>query len=90
MGVFGKAGWLARRRAKKVAALRSRLYALQAQLPYIRAFVKSLNVTMVEKPGYEADDIIGTLARLGEEKGYRIVIITGDKDFRQLISRNVS
>lgn len=63
---------------------------LQAQIPYIRAFVKGLNVTMIEKPGYEADDVIGTLARMGEENGYRIVIITGDKDFRQLISPNIS
>ncbi len=63
---------------------------LQVQIPYIRAFVEGLNVTMIEKPGYEADDIIGTLARVGEEKGYRVVIITGDKDFRQLISPNIS
>lgn len=63
---------------------------LQVQIPYIHDFVKGLNVTMIEKTGYEADDIIGTLARLWEEKGYRIVIITGDKDFRQLLSPNIS
>ena len=63
---------------------------LQAQIPYIRAFVKGLNVNMIEMAGYEADDIIGTLARMGEEKGLRVVIITGDKDFRQLISPNIS
>ncbi|MFC1533774.1 DNA polymerase I [Thermodesulfobacteriota bacterium] len=56
------------------------------QLPYIKSIIQGLNVKMFEKQGYEADDIIGTLARLGEEKDYRIVIVTGDKDFRQIIS----
>ena len=63
---------------------------LQVQIPYIRAFVKAMNVAMIEKEGYEADDVIGTLARLGEEKNFRIVIITGDKAFRQLISPRIS
>ncbi|MFZ7112816.1 MAG: 5'-3' exonuclease H3TH domain-containing protein, partial [Desulfatiglandales bacterium] len=63
---------------------------LQAQIPYIRAFVEGLNVGLIEMAGYEADDILGTLARMGEEKGLRVVIITGDKDFRQLISPDIS
>jgi DNA polymerase-1 len=63
---------------------------LIAQLPYIRAFVKGVNVRMIEKEGYEADDVIGTLARISEEAGYRVVIVTGDKDFRQLVSPGIS
>ena len=63
---------------------------LVVQLPYIKKFIKSLHVEMMEKEGFEADDIIGTLARLGEEKGFQVVIITGDKDFRQLISPKIS
>ena len=63
---------------------------LVAQLPYIKKFVRSLNVVMMEKEGFEADDIIGTMARQGDEKGFQVVIITGDKDFRQLISPRVS
>jgi DNA polymerase-1 len=63
---------------------------LVAQLPYIKEFVMSLNVVTLEKIGYEADDIIGTLARIGEEKEFQVVIITGDKDFRQLISPRIS
>ena len=63
---------------------------LVVQLPYIKKFLRSLNVVMMEKEGFEADDIIGTMARLGEEKAFRVVIITGDKDFRQLISPSVS
>ena len=63
---------------------------LVMQLPYIRAVVKGLNVKMIEKAGYEADDIIGTLARISEEQNFRVVIVTGDKDFRQLISPRIS
>ncbi|MFC1868624.1 DNA polymerase I [Thermodesulfobacteriota bacterium] len=60
------------------------------QLPYIKAIIQGLNMKVIEKTGYEADDIIGTLARLGEEKDFRIVIVSGDKDFRQIISRCTS
>ena len=63
---------------------------LVIQLSHIHEIVENLNILMIEKSGYEADDILGTLARLGGEKGYQVVIITGDKDFRQLISPRIS
>ena len=63
---------------------------MSAQVPVIKSIVKKLNIKMIEKEGYEADDIIGTLARLGEEKGFSVIMVTGDKDFRQLITPNVS
>ncbi|NIR18062.1 MAG: DNA polymerase I, partial [Desulfobacterales bacterium] len=63
---------------------------LVAQLPYIYAILKNLGLRTIEKEGYEADDVIGTLARKGEEQGYPILIVTGDKDFRQLISPKIS
>jgi DNA polymerase-1 len=63
---------------------------LVEQLPYIKAIIRGLNIRMIERSGYEADDIIGTLARLAEEKGYNVVIISGDKDFRQMISPRTS
>jgi DNA polymerase-1 len=63
---------------------------LVEQLSYIKDIVEGLNVKMLEKEGYEADDVIGTLARKGQEKGFRVVIVTGDKDFRQLISPHIS
>ena len=63
---------------------------LALQIPYIQAILKGLGVRTIEKEGYEADDIIGTLARMGEEKGFLIIIVTGDKDFRQLISPKIS
>ncbi|MBN2418707.1 MAG: DNA polymerase I [Deltaproteobacteria bacterium] len=60
------------------------------QLPYIKSIIQWLGVKMIEMPGYEADDIIGTLAKKGEEKGYNVVVVTGDKDFRQIISDKTS
>jgi len=60
------------------------------QIPVIKEIVTHLNLKMIEKEGYEADDIIGTLARVGEERGLEVVIVTGDKDFRQLISPRIS
>ena len=62
---------------------------LVVQLPYIKAVVRSLNIKLIEMEGYEADDIMGTLARKGEEKDFDVVMITGDKDFRQLISPHI-
>ena len=59
---------------------------MAAQIPVIKSIVKNLNIKMIEKQGYEADDIIGTLARVCGEKGWRVVMVTGDKDFRQLIT----
>ena len=63
---------------------------LVVQLPYIKRILQGLNVTMIEREGYEADDIIGTLARLGEEKDFFVIMVTGDKDFRQIISPQTS
>ncbi|MBE9569935.1 MAG: DNA polymerase I [Proteobacteria bacterium] len=59
---------------------------MAVQIPVIKSIVKNLNIKMVEREGYEADDIIGTMARVCEEKGLRVVMVTGDKDFRQLIT----
>ncbi len=61
---------------------------MATQIPVIKSIVKNLNIKMVEREGYEADDIIGTMARVCEEKGLRVVMVTGDKDFRQLITPN--
>ena len=63
---------------------------LVLQLPYIHAILKGLGIRTIEKEGYEADDVIGTLARMGEERDFLVVIVTGDKDFRQLISPQIS
>jgi len=62
---------------------------LVVQFPYIRAVVEGLGLAMIEKEGYEADDVIGTLARMAEEQGYKITVVTGDKDFRQILSPSI-
>lgn len=63
---------------------------MAVQLPVLKKVVKNLGLKMFELGGYEADDIIGTLARICEGKGFGVVMVTGDKDFRQVITPDVS
>ena len=56
------------------------------QYPRIVELVKAFRVPLLEMPGYEADDIIGTLARRAEKQGIETMMVTGDKDFMQLLS----
>ncbi|MBW1740393.1 MAG: DNA polymerase I [Deltaproteobacteria bacterium] len=63
---------------------------LAVQIPYIKQIVEGMNIPSLECEGYEADDIIGTVARTAEMKGFRVVMVTGDKDFKQLVSRRIS
>ncbi len=62
---------------------------LQLQMPNIRRMVKALNIPIVEVPGFEADDVLATIARRSEAAGAHCVIVSGDKDCRQLISDHV-
>jgi DNA polymerase-1 len=62
---------------------------LVEQLPRISQVVDALNIPRLELPGYEADDVIGTLARQGEKVGMNVWCVTGDKDFFQLVSDHV-
>ena len=63
---------------------------MAVQIPYIRQVVAGLNVKFLEKEGYEADDIIGTIAMLARDQGLNVVIVSGDKDFRQTLSGNTA
>ena len=63
---------------------------LAMQIPHIKAILKGLSVPAIEKEGFEADDVIGTLARRAEEADFKVVVVTGDKDFRQIISPRTS
>jgi len=56
----------------------------------IEQLLAAFRVPVVAVPGYEADDVIGTLARLGVEQGYQIIVVSGDKDFYQLIRPGVA
>ena len=59
---------------------------LLAQFSYTKDFIRALGISVVELPGYEADDILGTLSLMAENEGYITRILTGDKDSFQLIS----
>ncbi len=61
---------------------------LAMQMPLIKDVLRALNIEILEMEGYEADDIIGTVARIGEEAGIKPLIITGDKDALQLVTDN--
>ena len=63
---------------------------LLENIPYIKEIVKGLDIPVLEVPGVEADDVIGTLARQAEGDGADVVIVSPDKDFKQLLSDKVS
>lgn len=63
---------------------------LQAQIPHMKDVIQAFSIAAIEKPGFEADDIIGTLARQAEKDGLEVVIVSGDKDMCQLISQRVT
>ena len=62
---------------------------LAVQLPYVRRVCEAFGLPILEVPGFEADDVIATLARQAVEAGYKVVVVTGDKDFLQLVSDDV-
>jgi DNA polymerase-1 len=62
---------------------------LSAALPYIFKLILGFNIPVITSDGYEADDIIGTLAKKAEQKGYKVYCMTPDKDFAQLVSDNI-
>lgn len=57
--------------------------------PYIREIIQGFNIPILEKEGYEADDVIVTLAQKGAEKGFEVLMMTPDKDFGQAVSDNI-
>jgi len=58
-------------------------------IPYIKEIITGFRIPILELDGYEADDIIGTLAKRAEKKGFDVYMVTPDKDFGQLVSENV-
>ena len=62
---------------------------LAKQFPYFEPLVEAYNIFSIRVPGFEADDIIGTLALKGSKAGYHVVIVSGDKDMMQLVSPKV-
>ena len=62
---------------------------IATQLPYIDRLLDALNIHVIRKPGYEADDVIGTLAQQASREGFRTWMVTPDKDYEQLVSDDI-
>ncbi len=63
--------------------------AIRIAVPYIEEILKAMHIPIMVKEGYEADDVIGTLAKKAEKEGYKTYMVTPDKDFAQLVSENI-
>lgn len=62
---------------------------LRKSIPYIKSIIQGFNIPEFDVEGYEADDVIGTLAKKAEKKGYTVYMMTPDKDYAQLVSENI-
>jgi len=62
---------------------------IRKSIPYIRKIIEAFNIPIIEKEGFEADDVIGTLAKKAEKNGYTTFMMTPDKDYAQLVSDNI-
>jgi len=63
--------------------------AIKIAIPYIQALLKAMHIPIMEEAGFEADDLIGTLAKQAEKEGFQVFMVTPDKDFAQLVSENI-
>lgn len=62
---------------------------LREQVPLMKKVLKTMNIKVTELPGYEADDVLGTLAKRGEKENMKVSVITGDRDLLQLATDNI-
>ncbi len=62
---------------------------LRSQVPIMKDVLRAMKVTVLECPGYEADDVIGTLSRMGEKAGMKVSVLSGDRDLLQLATEQV-
>lgn len=62
---------------------------LAEQMPILKGLLRAMNITIIEKSGYEADDVLGTLAKRAEKEGLDVTILSGDRDTFQLTSKNI-
>jgi DNA polymerase-1 len=63
--------------------------AIKIAVPYIQQLLQAMHIPIIEKAGFEADDLIGTLAKQAEKEGFQVFMVTPDKDFAQLVSENI-
>jgi DNA polymerase I len=62
---------------------------IRSALPYIKEIIQNFGIPLIEKDGFEADDLIGTLAKKAEKNGYHIYMMTSDKDYAQVVSPHI-
>ncbi|MEX0988444.1 MAG: DNA polymerase I [Bacteroidales bacterium] len=62
---------------------------IKESVPWVKELLKGFNIPVLEKLGFEADDIIGTVAKFAEKEGYEVYMVTPDKDFAQLVSERI-
>ncbi|MEA3446278.1 MAG: DNA polymerase I, partial [Bacteroidota bacterium] len=62
---------------------------IKISIPYIKKIIEGFNIESIEVVGFEADDVIGTMAKKAGEEGFDVFMMTPDKDFAQLVSENV-
>lgn len=62
---------------------------IKISIPYIKEILQAMHIPILEYEGYEADDVIGTIAKKAEKDGYQVFMVTPDKDFGQLVSQNI-
>ena len=62
---------------------------IRKAVPYIKRIAEAYNIAVIEQPGYEADDVIGTLSVLARSRGFLTYMVTADKDFGQLVNQDV-
>ncbi|NLJ89800.1 MAG: DNA polymerase I [Clostridiales bacterium] len=62
---------------------------LKAQIPIVKETLRAMGISIVEKEGYEADDIIGTLSKRGDTNGYKVTVVSGDRDLLQLATDRI-
>ncbi|WP_366186463.1 DNA polymerase I [Flavobacterium ovatum] len=63
--------------------------AIKIAVPYIQALLNAMHIPIIEVAGFEADDLIGTIAKQAEKENYKVYMVTPDKDFAQLVSENI-
>jgi DNA polymerase-1 len=63
--------------------------AIKIAIPFIHQLLEAMHIPIIEKSGFEADDLIGTLAKQAEKANYQVFMVTPDKDFAQLVSENI-
>ncbi len=63
--------------------------AIKIAVPYIQQILKAMHIPIIERTGVEADDLIGTLSKQAEKEGFKVYMVTPDKDYAQLVSENI-